>query len=1675
MNIPKLDIEHLTTRLEPILAHVLKEGSSFAEQLESELSKKASTGLVGTAINVARSLGKATWKTIRSSRAKKRFQQRWNAASKTSERQNAIRQLLIEDPKRAALLNGLLLRFDFVRAVAEHAEHLPNMSLLDSTRRLSDVYVPLRIEPIARPLDASSQGSDTREVAQSERMTAEAATFERLLAGNHLIEGIPGSGKSTIARWLAASIARLVLNTEPVAFDRNRLPLLVSAQSLQSAQSDFASALRQAAAHEMSFAGLGILPDDFFLPYSKDGHKSWFIIVDGLDEIDDQHQRQRLWAALSELHSQVGDAFRFAIFTRPNAVRIGAASTFQRWRVCLPSEADRKLLALRYISSATKANNFITQLTTTSLVEITRVPLFEAIAASLFDQTGHIPSTQTGVCEAFASALIRKSHASALDRTAILRLLESFALDARPDLLPTEVIRELIPSHTPKLEIRSQLEEIAKSTGILQMIDGRVSFIHDVFRSYFSALRISRLTEPGDTTWSSIDPFRFGWTTIQYICECWWLQGRDISVPVQALLSFGDNGEACATELSISCPAIDDKIPTEIVDRIFREMYSTGPTISGVAALTRLASQRPSVKERLLTTVYSRNDFLSARLECAESLLRAGHLDEAIDALEFIATGEDEYCGDRVRAAQLLLEAGRNAPALRTLLEMAEDADMLSVRANAASILFVNDRSDENRELVADLLRMNADDDYDSVDEEAIARLLSAGEEDLALPIIRERAEPPLQTDTLSSLPRTQIAACRTIALHHDRAEALAALNALLDSQHVSLRGKAEVIEAIADLGVEEDARSRLQYLIGGGPDYPGTDWFVLEMLDRLGLRKELEAVGIYLLRLALNDSHSGVDAGEIVARLADRLDRTQLSQLIEASIDRTREPRLAINLAVLGMREKAIQLLLDWLNATDTTLKVEAAKAISAIGERFLGLRALVRIVKDAEQTFETRLSAVEALDRINESKAAERAYRRLIRDTSVSIEQRCIAARRLDEHHPRCSESTWDVLFPLFLDRDVALSERITIGEALLRLTQSEWFEFDEEDILDELFSALESKNTLPTDAWAIIGVLAEQHLSLTEIPRAAALVEDPTAPTKDRIELLKKFVLWSEDELASRKLIELAQTQDLALYEQIEALSHADLRTGTTARDALIDISKNGHIPPTWRLQAASAGSHSRQKNEHTTQILLDDKISVNVRVFALRELRLSPDQKILLLSKIAETKGLNNWDRLLIVDDAINLGATDLACRLLDDVAADAPLSIAELTDIGKAFRAIGDHERASYFLKEVLRSPDIVIVNCEDQQPILEAAESLAQIGSAEHSVRFLHKVLRLIDTHTLPEALNALERIAGESDAQQAASEILPNLVREAHDPKEVYMDSWRSLFEQFLSKGWNSDLAPLLAVASNPSRRLRDRGEAAHLIYKYASCDRSADWRSKAKKLLVDLLNTRDAPIDALVDLIQIARSCDLKPQALRVFEEISALTSLKSEDYRALAGLAYEIGDREEAKRLLEQVPPEDESAILLAPWDERIIREIQGDDRLKRMRTARALDERVPVVDRLFDARDVALEDGNRRAIQLIFDTACNQRLNPNERLHAIEVLEELGFRQIPTDLLPSVLDHEDVDDFWAGDIVLRLRSKKEALERFRRAIKTCPPEYRDQIARKLADLQAVRLLEELDDAP
>ncbi len=299
-------------------------------------------------------------------------------------------------------------------------------------------------------------------------------------------------------------------------------------------------------------------------------------------------------------------------------------------------------------------------------------------------------------------------------------------------------------------------------------------------------------------------------------------------------------------------------------------------------------------------------------------------------------------------------------------------------------------------------------------------------------------------------------------------------------------------------------------------------------------------------------------------------------------------------------------------------------------------------------------------------------------------------------------------------------------------------------------------------------------------------------------------------------------------------------------------------------------------------------------------------------------------------------------------------------------------------------------------------------------------------------------------------------------------------MGYWRLLFEEFLAKGWTNDLEPLLLIANNTSKFLSDRAEAARLIYRYASDETSKNWKVIAQSVLMELLERKDSSVQERATLIHIANSCGLEIPAKKCVEELASIRDLKVEDRRALAKLLSECGDKKRATEILNQIDEADEKASFLGSWDETVIKELQGEEHLKHVRALRVFNEHEPIIDRLLDARDMVSEYGNRRALQLIFDAAYDDHLDPSDRLQAIEVMYELGYRDIPLKLLPGILAHSEVDDYWAADVLLSFGNKAGALERLRKAISTCPESYRDQIACRLADLQAVALLEELKTA-
>src|SRR5690242_13848559 len=136
------NLRELASKLRPHLEVAFSELSKFGELAAADLSKKAASGLTGLAIASVRSIGAAAINRIKSSKANRTFHKSWEKAQTAREKDTAIRHLLSSDPILAISLRTLLSKRDLVRAVLEHCEHLPHIELLDTARRLSEIYVP---------------------------------------------------------------------------------------------------------------------------------------------------------------------------------------------------------------------------------------------------------------------------------------------------------------------------------------------------------------------------------------------------------------------------------------------------------------------------------------------------------------------------------------------------------------------------------------------------------------------------------------------------------------------------------------------------------------------------------------------------------------------------------------------------------------------------------------------------------------------------------------------------------------------------------------------------------------------------------------------------------------------------------------------------------------------------------------------------------------------------------------------------------------------------------------------------------------------------------------------------------------------------------------------------------------------------------------------------------------------------------------------------------------------------------------------------------------------------------------------------------------------------------------------------------------------------------------------
>jgi hypothetical protein len=316
---------------------------------------------------------------------------------------------------------------------------------------------------------------------------------EALDANEHLlVTAGPGQGKSTLSLRLAADVATRWTSPAVTPLAEPVVPLRLTARELASRLDlPFPQALAAAVGVEYGALLLSAV-DERTLAERVVGCR-WLLLVDGLDEVADSVDRDRLVTVLAAWTS-AESPYRVVLTTRPiegaalaPLQRIGAA------RYELQPFDDEALgrFADNWFDDGDDAARFIRQVRAAHLDELVRVPLLATIAAIIFEQHDDrpLPDNQYELYEAYLKYL-RCGHQVApnpLDqsREALLEHLGRTQLETDTSLLAAAV------AWTGATD--EELIAYLTAVGPFTRRGSDLRFLHHSFAEHLAATAMARL------------------------------------------------------------------------------------------------------------------------------------------------------------------------------------------------------------------------------------------------------------------------------------------------------------------------------------------------------------------------------------------------------------------------------------------------------------------------------------------------------------------------------------------------------------------------------------------------------------------------------------------------------------------------------------------------------------------------------------------------------------------------------------------------------------------------------------------------------------------------------------------------------------------------------------------------------------------------------------------------------------------------------------------------------------------------------------------------------------------------------------------------------------------------------------------------------------------------------
>lgn len=312
-----------------------------------------------------------------------------------------------------------------------------------------------------------------------------------------MISGPAGAGKSSLLRYVAASLADRWLKRQPQPW----LPVPVRAHDLAEGK-PLTQALRDGVEHMLNGLLHRPLEVDFF--DHEPPTEQWLILVDGLDEVRDHHQRAAVLQAVE--HAARRASMRFVITSRPGVWNTDAA-TFTHYTLRPLLAVDLRRLVTRWLERRGRASKTV-ELWAHKMINLLGrggwqpTPLIAAMICVLADTDPDQPEPTSldGIYTAFVDRLVIRL--TRVDEPAINSvqnqihtLLEEAAsqrLFSDPDARLLELVIASATTHgiTPPAPLAADwhqtVEEVLLRSGLITKHGKELEFLHASFEEYYA-------------------------------------------------------------------------------------------------------------------------------------------------------------------------------------------------------------------------------------------------------------------------------------------------------------------------------------------------------------------------------------------------------------------------------------------------------------------------------------------------------------------------------------------------------------------------------------------------------------------------------------------------------------------------------------------------------------------------------------------------------------------------------------------------------------------------------------------------------------------------------------------------------------------------------------------------------------------------------------------------------------------------------------------------------------------------------------------------------------------------------------------------------------------------------------------------------------------------------------